>query len=151
MGYRFYVGCDWAHSRRYPSVRQTAKALKPGSLLFVATPAFQQFWSYKDDLGNTRVVMREAAQHNCRTSGLSTFRFTLLHVFLEPTLCVESLKIGFDKFSQEQKRQVVEDQHKVSATPLNETLAAVFAAENLIGYWLSFPWGTSVLGVFQKP
>ena len=34
------------------AVRQAAKALKPGGAVFIATPAFKQFWSYNDDHAN---------------------------------------------------------------------------------------------------
>ena len=34
------------------ALRQARMALKPGGLLFVTTPAFQQFWSYNDELAH---------------------------------------------------------------------------------------------------
>ncbi len=36
------------------ALEQAKDALKPGGLLFVTTPAFQQFWSYNDDLAHHR-------------------------------------------------------------------------------------------------
>jgi hypothetical protein len=33
---------------------------------------------------------------------------------------------------------------------LNGLLSLIFAAETPLGLRLSFPWGTSVLGVFEK-
>jgi hypothetical protein len=70
---------------------------------------------------------------------------------LSPLYLLGRLKSDFDKLAQEEKRKVVEYQHKVPAAQLNTALKAVFAAETPLGRWLSSPWGTSVLGVFQKP
>ena len=71
--------------------------------------------------------------------------------FLSPLYFLSRFKPGVDKLSQEGKRKLVENQHSVPAVPINEILTAVFAAETPLGHLLSFPWGTSVLGVFQKP
>jgi len=68
---------------------------------------------------------------------------------LSPLYLLTRLKPGFDKLSQEEKRKVVEDQHKVPAGLLNAVLSAVFAAETPMGHWIAFPWGTSVW-VFSK-
>jgi hypothetical protein len=48
---------------------------------------------------------------------------------------------------QEQLRRT----HRVPFGLLNRLLRMVFASETPLGYWLPFPWGTSVLGVFRKP
>jgi hypothetical protein len=41
--------------------------------------------------------------------------------------------------------------HKVPSALLNFPLEAIFSAEPRLGDWLSFPWGTSLLGIFCKP
>ena len=134
------------------AVRQAAKALKPGGLLFVATPAFQQFWSYNDDLANhLRRYTRSDFKAIAEQTGLKLLDSRYFMFLLSPLYLLSRLKPGFDKMLQEEKRKVVEDQHKVPAAPLNSALKAAFAAETPLGHWLSFPWGTSVLAVFQKP
>jgi SAM-dependent methyltransferase len=133
------------------AVRQAAKALKPSGLLFITTPAFQQFWSYNDDLANhLRRYTRRDFKAIANQTGLKLLDSRYFMFFLSPLYLLSRLKPGFDKLLREEKREVLEDQHKVPATPLNVALTAVFAAESPLGHWLSFPWGTSVLGVFQK-
>jgi SAM-dependent methyltransferase len=134
------------------AVRQAVKALKPGGLLFIATPAFPQFWSYNDVLAHhlRRYTRRDfkaiAVDTNLKLLDARYFMF-----FLSPLYFLSRLKPGFDKLTQEKKRRIVEDQHRVPTPALNAALTAVFAAETPIGHWLRFPWGTSILGVFQKP
>jgi SAM-dependent methyltransferase len=133
------------------AVRQAAKALKPGGLLFVATPAFQQFWSYNDDLANhLRRYTRSDFKAIGEQTGLKLLDSRYFMFFLSPLYLLSRRKPGFYKLSQEKKREVVESQHKVPVAPVNEALTAVFAAETPAGHWLSFPWGTSVLCVLQK-
>ena len=40
--------------------------------------------------------------------------------------------------------------HSVPPKALNRILDAIFSLETPLGAWFPFPWGTSVLGVFQK-
>jgi hypothetical protein len=40
--------------------------------------------------------------------------------------------------------------HRVPVAPVNRFLRLVFSLETPLGLWLPFPWGTSILGVFQK-
>ena len=133
------------------AVRQAAKALKPGALLFVATPAFQQFWSYNDDLAHH---LRRYTRHDFKAiaeqTRLKRLDSRYFMFFLSPLYLLSRLKPGFDKLSQAEKLRFFEAQHKVPAAPLNAALTAVFAAETPMGHWLSFPWGTSVLGIFEK-
>ena len=133
------------------AVRHVIKALKPGGLLFVATPAFQQFWRYNDDHANhlrryTRGDFRVIAEQ----TGLKLLDSRYFMFFLSPLYVLSRLKPGFGKLSQEEKRKVVEDHHKVPALPINAALTAVFATETPLGHWLPFPWGTSILGVFRR-
>ena len=113
------------------AVRQAAKALKAGGLLFVATPAFQQFWSYNDDLENhfrhdTRSDFKAIAEQ----TGLKLMDSRYFMFSLSPLYLLSRLKLGFDKLSQEEKQKVVEDQHRVPPTRLNAALTAVFATES---------------------
>jgi 2-polyprenyl-3-methyl-5-hydroxy-6-metoxy-1,4-benzoquinol methylase len=134
------------------AVRQAAKALKPGGLLFVATPAFQQLWSYNDDVANhLRRYTRSDFKTIAEQTGLKLLDSRYFMFLLSPLYLLSRFRPGFDKLSQEEKRKVVESEHKVPPAPLNAALTAVFAAETPLGHWLSFPWGTSVLGIFSKP
>ena len=47
-------------------------------------------------------------------------------------------------------RRYLDESDRIPPEPLNDTLAAIFAAETPLGAWLPFPWGTSVLAVLRK-
>lgn len=53
--------------------------------------------------------------------------------------------------TEEEKRAQMEKVHRVPSALVNWLLSAIIAAETPLGYWVRFPWGTSVLGVFRKP
>ena len=117
----------------------------------MATPAFKQFWSYNDDLAHhLRRYTRSDFKAIAEQTGLKLLDPRYFMFLLSPLYLLSRMKPGFDKLSQEEKRKVVEAQHQVPAAPLNAALAAVFSAETPIGHSLPFPWGTSVLGIFQK-
>jgi SAM-dependent methyltransferase len=133
------------------AVSEAAKALNPGGLLFVATPAFQQLWSYNDDLAHH---LRRYARADFKTiadkTGLKLLDSRYFMFFLSPLYLLSRIKPGFNRLSAEEKLEVIKQQHRIPSKVINETLAAIFAAETPIGHKVSFPWGTSVLGVFQK-
>ena len=134
------------------AMRQAAAALKPGGLLFVTTPAFPQFWSYNDDLAHhLRRYRKPDLQRLAGESGLLLKDARYFMFFLSPLYLLSRMKPGFDKLSPEEQKTLVHKQHEIPAAPVNAALSAVFGAETPIGHWLPFPWGTSILGVFQKP
>lgn len=134
------------------AMRQAAVALKPSGLLFVTTPAFPQFWSYNDDLAHhLRRYRKPDFQRLAGESGLLLKDARYFMFFLSPLYLLSRMKPGFDKLSPEEQKTLVHKQHEIPAAPVNAALSAVFGAETPIGHWLPFPWGTSILGVFQKP
>jgi hypothetical protein len=60
------------------------------------------------------------------------------------------MKPGFNKLTQTEQLALVHKQHEVPANIINSSLNLIFSAETPLGHWLPFPWGTSILGVFQK-
>jgi hypothetical protein len=50
----------------------------------------------------------------------------------------------------EEERRRFERSHRVPAWPVNELLSLTFALETPVGLHCPFPWGTSVLAVFQR-
>ena len=57
---------------------------------------------------------------------------------------------GIEGMTDVEKMALMHKTHHVPATIINLLLSAIFAAETPLGHWLRFPWGTSVLGIFQK-
>lgn len=133
------------------AIREAAKALKPGGVLFVTTPAFPKFWSYNDDLAHhLRRYTRKDYAALARATGLELLDTRYFMFFLSPLYLLSRMKPGFDNLTDAQKHAIVVKQHQVPLRPINAALSAVFGAETPIGHWLRFPWGTSILGVFRK-
>ena len=131
---------------------QARAALKPGGLLFVTTPAFQQFWSENDDLAHhLRRYTRADFARLGEQAGLQLCDARYFMFLLSPLYWLARQGKGIDGMTEAQKLALVRKTHQVPSKLLNLPLTAIFAAETPLGHWLCFPWGTSVLGVFRKP
>ncbi|WP_445778836.1 class I SAM-dependent methyltransferase [Shewanella sp.] len=131
-------------------VREATKALKPGGKIIITTPALDFFWSHNDEYAkhlrryNKNKYTAIANHTNLKLIDARYFMF-----FLSPLLWF-SRKTKSTKLSDEEKLKAIEKEHQVPSFILNNILAAVFKAETPIGHMLPFPWGTSIIGVFQK-
>jgi SAM-dependent methyltransferase len=133
------------------ALRQAREALKPGGFLFVATPAFPQFWSYNDDLAqHQRRYIRSDYVRLAQQAGLTLCDARYFMFFLSPLYLLSRMKSGFASMTEAQKKELVIKQHQVPYEPVNSVLTGIFAAETPLGHLLRFPWGTSILGVFKK-
>ena len=131
---------------------QMADALKPGGYAFVTTPAFQQFWSYNDDLAcHLRRYRRSDFTRLAEKSGLELCDSRYFMFFLSPLYLLSRFKPWAGKLTEKEKLDMVKQQHEIPPAWINKILAIIFNAESLLGHWLNFPWGTSVLAVFRKP
>ena len=70
--------------------------------------------------------------------------------FLSPLYYMSRKWKNIKDMSEDKKKRLMAESHKIPIRPLNTILAALFAAETPVGQWLPFPWGTSILGVFRK-
>lgn len=136
------------------ALRNAARALAPGGLLFVTVPALQSFWSWNDDVVKHKrrydaSQLRDAAER----AGLVTLD-TRYFMFLLSPLLVASRKLKqprLDELDDAARWALVEKTHAVPAAPINGVLAGVFALETPLSSVVRFPWGTSLLGVFRRP
>ncbi|MBF0294235.1 MAG: class I SAM-dependent methyltransferase [Magnetococcales bacterium] len=132
-------------------LRQIKEALKPGGHLFVTTPALQQFWSYNDAFWNhKRRYCRADFRQLAHATGLTLCDARYFMFFLSPLYLFSRLRPGARPLDERERRRRILRQHRIPSAPVNALLSAVFAAETPLGHWLRFPWGTSILGVFQK-
>jgi 2-polyprenyl-3-methyl-5-hydroxy-6-metoxy-1,4-benzoquinol methylase len=134
------------------ALQQVRECLTPNGLLFVTVPALMAFWSYNDDIVNhQRRYSIQDLRDAARESGLTLVKARYFMFLLSPLL-VASRLIGPRKrpVSREEIRALLTRTHRVPSRPVNALLRAIFSLETPLGLRLSFPWGTSVLGVFQR-
>lgn len=133
------------------ALRQIQVALRPGGLLFVTTPALPLFWSYNDELaGHRRRYSRGDFRRLAARVGLESVRTRYFLFFLSPLLLLSRMKRPHPGMTEQEKRTLLANTHRVPACAVNEVLALIFAAESPMGWFLPFPMGTSILAVLRK-
>lgn len=133
------------------ALREIKEALNPGGLLFITAPAFQLFWSYNDEIFHH--LRRYRCSDFMRLANESGFRLLdarYFMFFLSPLYLAARMGRSFSKMSLEEKKSLVEKQHKIPHPFINSFLEKIFSFESPLGHSVRFPWGTSILGVFQK-
>ncbi len=134
-------------------LRQIEAALRPGGLLFVTTPALPFFHSYNDDLvHHLRRYRRADFERLAAETNLVLRRSRYFMFFLSPLVIARRwLAPDVKTMSAEQIRTLLARTHAVPPAVGNQLLRLIFSLETPLGWHLPFPWGTSILGVFQKP
>lgn len=135
------------------ALRQAHRALAPGGVLLVTTPALQRFWSYNDDFAHhkRRYCRADYRQLAART-GFRLLRADYFMFALSPALLLSrALRGPRSGASEAEVEAAVEREHRVPPRPLNAALAGVLAAEARLVRRVPLPWGTSILAVLQKP
>lgn len=131
-------------------LRQACDSLRPGGRLIVSTPALMCFWSHNDEHAqhlrryNIHDYRRLAEQTGFKLVDARYFMF-----FLSPLYWL-SRKTKSKKLTKEELELAIKKEHQVPNSFINRTLSSIFAGESPIGHYVRFPWGTSVLGVFEK-
>ncbi len=135
------------------ALRQIRKSLRPGGLLFVTTPALDQFWSFNDEIAHhqRRYAVRDYRELAGKT-GFELLRTDYFMFFLSPALVVSRLLYRPPSMiSKEQRQAYLEKTHRVPAPSVNKILTSIFSLEALMINRLGFPWGTSILAVLRRP
>jgi SAM-dependent methyltransferase len=134
------------------ALQQIREGLTQNGLLFLTLPALNAFWSYNDELiHHQRRYSRKALEGLAEESGLKLIKARYFMFFLSPLMYLSRLCTPkIQSASPEEIRTHLEHTHKVPVKPLNVLLQGIFSMETPLGLWLSFPWGTSILGIFQK-
>ncbi|VVT29549.1 methyltransferase domain-containing protein [Hoeflea sp. EC-HK425] len=134
------------------ALKEVAKSLKPGGLVFITVPALKVFWSFSDELSeHQRRYSKADFSALAVKTGMELLDARYFMFFLSPLYWLSRLKRIPANLSAEDKLEI---QNKMSRIPhpiVNTLLSAVFSAETPIGHHLAFPWGTSLLGIFRKP
>ena len=133
------------------ALEQAKESLKPGGLLFVATPAFERFWSYNDDLAHhLRRYTRADYARLARETGFTLLDARYFMFFLSPLYLLSRIKPSIEKLSYDEKKALFKRQHQVPNKLINLILSLMFLSETPLGHWVRFPFGTSVLAVLKK-
>lgn len=136
------------------ALRQVAQALTPGGIAIVTTPALQRFWTWNDDLvHHCRRYSRQDFARLAQETGLRLIDARYFQFLLSPLLLLSrwSRKPDWRAMTPDQQAELIARTHRVPHPLVNSLLGGVFAAETPLGHHCHFPWGTSILGVFQKP
>jgi SAM-dependent methyltransferase len=132
---------------------QISRALKPGGLLFLTAPALKAFWSFNDEIAqHVRRYVKRDFTRLAEATGLRLLRASYFMFFLSPLLWLSRLKRpDLKNMEKTEVLALLERTHRVPSPAVNALMTAVFSLEAPLGLWLPFPWGASILGVFQKP
>jgi len=134
------------------ALREVYRALKPGGLLFVTTPALKFFWTYNDEVArHIRRYSKADYATLAEKTGLRLLKSHYFMFFLSPLLWLSRISSKAGALNDEERLRLANRAHAVPSPLVNGVLSMLFAAETPIGQWLPFPWGTSILAVFQKP
>lgn len=133
-------------------LRQVRKSLRPGGLLFVTTPALNFFWTYNDELAHhQRRYNKQDFVTLAKTTDLNLVRADYFMFFLSPALLLSRwLTRPAANATPEQQQATLARTHRIPAAPVNGLLKAVLATEAGLVNHIKFPWGTSILSVFQR-
>lgn len=134
-------------------LQQIARALRPGGLAFVTTPALNVLRTYNDDLEHhVRRYSRRDFRRLADACGLELTDARYFMFFLSPVLIASRLlRPKVERMTSDERLACYRRTHRVPRAPLNAVLSLVFNLETPLGHWLRFPWGTSILGVFRRP
>ncbi len=134
------------------ALREAGRAVKPGGHVFVTMPALNFFWSYNDEVAHhQRRYSKSDLARLAEAAGLRLISARYFMFFLSPLLWLSRLRPGMARLGSEEKARLAARAHRVPGRLTNAVLSGVFGAETPVGHVLPFPWGTSILGVFQKP
>jgi len=134
-------------------LRQIRKTLRPGGLLFVTAPALQFFWTYNDQLAHhQRRYSKTDLKCLASMVDLDLLRADYFMFFLSPLLLLSRLLQRPAKAaSLEEQNEHLERTHRIPPAIINGALTSIFSFEAPLLDRIAFPWGTSILGVFQRP
>jgi 2-polyprenyl-3-methyl-5-hydroxy-6-metoxy-1,4-benzoquinol methylase len=133
-------------------VQQIQQCLRPNGLLFLTAPALNFFWSYNDELAQHRrrysTKDLQSLAHQCQLT-LAKVRYFMF--VLSPLLFISRFCAAKpEAMTRDEIKQFLARTHRIPPIPVNALLKWIFALESPVGLWWPFPWGTSVLGIFQK-
>jgi 2-polyprenyl-3-methyl-5-hydroxy-6-metoxy-1,4-benzoquinol methylase len=130
-------------------IQQSAKFLKSGGKLIITTPALKFFFSYNDILAkhlrryNKKDFEALATNNNLILKDARYFMFLLSPLFY-------FYRKSYKNVTEKKRYIAFKKEHKIPHPILNFFLSEIFKLETLINKIFRFPFGTSIIGVFEK-
>jgi SAM-dependent methyltransferase len=133
-------------------IKQIRKSLKPGGLLFVTAPALQFFWSYNDELArHQRRYSRDDFSALAHDADMKCLQLDYFMFLLSPALYLSrQLARPPRGGSDQQEAEYLAKTHAKPSQLVNKLLESLCSLETTLSNHISLPWGTSIMGVFQK-
>lgn len=126
-------------------MRQVEKTMRVGAKLVVTAPALKFFWSDYDKLVKHQKRYSRSDFHDLtENTNLKLVEVRYFMFFLSPLLMISR------KFTRKNSPDRVHLEHKLPNPYVNKILSKIFAAETPLGHKINFPWGTSVIGIYEK-
>ena len=133
------------------------RILKPGGLMIVTVPAFMWLWTHNDDL-NAHVRRYTAGELKQKLAqvGFTVQRVTYNNFFIFPMAApLLMLRQRADSKKDLASHHVSEEEYQVEMEPasptVNSVLTGVGKVEAGLVKHVTLPFGTSLIGVGQKP
>lgn len=135
------------------AMHEVYRALRPGGLLVMTAPAFEKLWSQNDVfVGHKRRYTKRSFDTLAKSAGFKTLRLAYFCFFLSPLVYLSRLRSPrIDARDAAAVESYVERTHRVPSAWMNTPLRMIFEMESRLASLVDFPWGTSVLGIFEKP
>jgi SAM-dependent methyltransferase len=132
------------------ALQEVARVLRSNGKIILTVPALDFFWSHNDEAAkHLRRYSKKDLQELADKAGLRLVNSSYFMFFLSPLYWLSRIRVGKNA-SIEEKKEAIQREHKIPFGVLNFILGVIFKAETPISKIISFPWGTSVLGVFEK-
>jgi 2-polyprenyl-3-methyl-5-hydroxy-6-metoxy-1,4-benzoquinol methylase len=132
------------------ALRETARVLAPGGLVFISTPAYEFLFANNDRIAHheRRYTVR-ALRRKLLDAGLEPVQLTYFNTWLFPAILPAVLA---GKLAERWRDPG--DRTNLSApipAPVNRTLAAVMGSERRVLLRRSFPFGHSIIAIARRP
>ncbi len=132
------------------------RVLKPGGKALITVPAFMFLWSKNDVLNkHQRRYTRPELVHKLRAQGFRVLRSSYNNFFIFPLAAAVILarrgRFEPDLASPHFDEEAYQVEMEPTPEPVNTLLHGVGRLEALLLRHLSFPWGTGIIAIAEKP